>query len=153
VSNREKTLEKQIDALVGALTDPIIVYDPGWDVPQRLKGETQMARLAQLLKDEEGTATDMEGLAYLSNASLVVPMRSEWVNIYMQLFTRWMGDNTPEDLRRDEITDYEKGLLLEFKRWLRNTKVKARKERRRQERAREKAETATRAPEQLGLVV
>jgi len=69
-------VKKQIDALVDALTDPIVVCDPGWPVPERLKGEIQLARLAQLLKKEEGVATDVEALAYLSNASLVAPMRS-----------------------------------------------------------------------------
>jgi len=58
-----------------------------------------------------------------------------------------MGDKTPEDLRKEGITGYEKGLLLEFKRWLWNARVKARKEHRRQERA----EAAPRAPKQLGL--
>ena len=150
---QNRIVEKQIDALVGALTDPIIVHDPGWPVPERLKGEIQVARLAQLLKKEEGVATDVEALAYLSNASMVAPMATEWVNIYMYVFTKVMGDKAPEDLRKEEITDYEKGLLLEFKRWLWNTRVKARQERRRQERARQKAEMAARAPKQLGFPV
>ncbi|MBA7597898.1 hypothetical protein ES703_04906 [subsurface metagenome] len=36
----ENRIDKQIDALVGALTDPIVVFDPGWaDVlPDWLKG-------------------------------------------------------------------------------------------------------------------
>jgi hypothetical protein len=148
---REKIVEKGIDDMVGALTDPIIVYEPGWGVPEKLKGEIKLARLAQLIKHEEGVATDVEAMAYLSNASLVAPMRTEWANVYMYLFTRWMGDKTPEDLRKEEITDYETGLLLEFKRWLWRQRVKVRKERRRQKRAAEKAEAAARAPKQLGL--
>ena len=151
MSTRE--VEKQIDALVGALTDPIIVYDPGWPVPERLKGEIQLARLAQLIKKEEGVATDVEALAYLSNASLVAPMATEWVDIYMYLFTRWMGDKTPEDLRRDEISPWEQEKLREFKAWLWNTRVKARQERARAKRAQEKTEAAARAPKQLGLPV
>ena len=151
--HREKVVEKQIDNLVGALTDPIIVYDPGWEVPERLKGEIKLARLAQLMKKEEGVATDVEALAYLSNASLVAPMRTEWSNIYFYVFTKVMGDKVPEDLRKEEITDYEKGLLLEFKTWLWRQRVKVRQERRRQERATEKAEAAARAPKQLGLPI
>jgi len=50
---------------VGALTDPIIVYDQSWGetLPEWLKGEIKMQRLAQLMKDEEGLATDAEDMA------------------------------------------------------------------------------------------
>ena len=51
-------------------------------------------------------------------------------------------DKTPEDLRKEGIIGYEKGLLVEFKRWLWIARVKARHERRRQKRAREKGEEA-----------
>ena len=151
--NREKIVEKQIDNMVGTLTDPVIVYDPGWDVPKQLKAEIQLARMAQLIRKEEGVATDVEAMTYLNNASLVAPMRSEWAEIYMYLFTKVMGDKTPEDLRKEEITDYEEGLLLEFKRWLWRQRVKVRQERARAKRREEKAEAAAQAPKQLGLPV
>ena len=72
-----RILHKQIDALVGALTDPIVVFDPGWDVPDWLFGEIKLQRLAQLMKGEEGIATDAEALAYVSNISLCHPIASE----------------------------------------------------------------------------
>ena len=150
---QDRIVEKQIDALVGALTDPIVVYDPGWPIPERLKGEIQLARLAQLLTKEEWVATDVEALAYLSNASMVAPMATEWANIYMHLFTRWMGNKTPEDLRRDEVSSWEQEKPKELKAWLWNTRVRARQERARAKRAQEKAEAAARAPKQLGLPV
>ena len=74
---------KQIDALVGAFTDPIIVFDPGWEIPDWLKGEIKLQRLAQLMKGEERIATDAEALAYVSNAALAVPLASDWVEIYL----------------------------------------------------------------------
>ena len=149
----EKTVEKHLGDMVGVFTDPIIVYDSGWGVPDRLKGDIKLARLAQLIKHEEGVATDVEAMAYLSNASLVAPMRTEWANIYMYLFTKWMGDKTPGDLRKEEITDYEKGILLEFKAWLWKARVKVRQERARAKRREEKAEAAARAPKQMGLPI
>ena len=50
---------KQIEALVGAPTYAIIVFDPGWaeSLPDWLKGEIQLQRLAQLMKGSEGSAT------------------------------------------------------------------------------------------------
>jgi len=94
-------IDKQIDALVGALTDPIIIFDPGWAdiLPDWLKGEIKLQRLAQLMTGE-GIATDAEALAYVSNASLSVPLSSEWVEIYQYLLTRVMGDKVPDELRK-----------------------------------------------------
>jgi hypothetical protein len=145
-------LDQAIDDLVGALTDPIIVHDPGWPIPDQLKKEIPLARMAQLMKMERGVATDLEALTYLNNASMIAPMRSEWVNIYMYLFTKWMGaDKVPEDLRHESITQYEEGLLLDMKTWLWRHRVKARGERRRQDSHTQKAEIAAQAPEQMEL--
>ena len=156
MSNREKVVEKQIDNMVGALTDPIIVMPGGWGdtLPEWIKTRITLERLAENMKElrgEQPTGTDAEALAYLYTASLTSPMSTEWFNIYMYVFTKVMGDKVPEDLRKEEITDYEWGLLLEFKRWLWNTRVKARQERARAKRASEKAEAAAQAPKQLGL--
>jgi len=151
----DKRIDKQIDALVGALTDPIIVFDPSWaDVlPDWLKGEIKIQRLAQLMKGEEGVATDAEALAYVSNASLAQPIASEWVDIYQYLLTRVMGDKVPEEMRKESLDDYRMGLLKELKAWIYRQRVKARQERRRTERAKAKAkaEAEARAPKQLTL--
>lgn len=150
----DKTIDKQIDNMVGALTDPIIVMDPGWGVPDWLKEEIRLARLVQLMKGEEGGATDEEALAYISNASLVAPMHSEWAEIYFYLFTKVMtrkGKEVPEDLRKEEVSDYLMGLLRELKQWLYRQRVKARKERRAGERAEAKAEAEARAPKKLQM--
>ena len=149
----ENRIDKQIDALVGALTDPIVVFDPGWaDVlPDWLKGEIKMQRLAQLIKGEEGIATDAEALAYVSNASLSQPISSDWVEIYQYLLTKVMGDKVPEELRKESLDDYRMGLFKELKEWIYRQRVKARQERGRAERRQAREEAAARAPKQLGL--
>jgi len=143
----ENRIDKQIDVLVDALTDPIIVFDPSWaDVlPDWLKGEIKMQRLAQLIKGEEGIATDAEALAYVSNASLAQPLDSDWVDIYMYLLTRVMGEKVLEDMRKESLDDYRMGLLKELKEWIYRQRVKARQERRRMERAKAKAQAEARA--------
>jgi len=149
----DNRIDKQIDALVGALTDPIIVFDPSWaDVlPDWLNGEIKLQRLAQLMKGEEGIATDAEALAYVSNVSLSQPIASDWVEIYQYLLTRVMGDKVPEEMRRESLDDYRMGLLKELKEWIYRQRVKARQEKRRMERAKAKAESEARAPKQLTL--
>jgi len=153
---KDPTVEKQIDELVGAFTDPIIVMPGGWGdtLPKWIKDRIVLERLAENIKrlrGEEPMGTDAEAMAYLYTASLTAPMSSEWTTIYFYVFTQVMGDKAPEELRKEKLNDYEWGQLQEFKRWLWNTRVKARKERRRQQRAAEKAETAAWAPKQLGL--
>ena len=146
-------IHKQIDGLVAALTDPIIVFDPSWEIPEWLFGEIKLQRLTQLIKTEEGIATDAEALAYVSNASLAQPLASDWVEIYEYLLTRVMKDRVPEELRRDNLDDYRAGLLRELKQWLWRQRVKARAERMRSQRARAKAQAEAKAPKQLRLEV
>jgi hypothetical protein len=146
-------IHKQIDGLVAALTDPIIVFDPSWaDVlPDWLKGEIKLQRLAQLMKGEEEIATDAEALAYVSNASLAMPLASDWVEIYQYLLTRVMKEKVTEELRREHLDDYRMGLLKELKQWLWRKRAKHREERARRERAEAKALERAKAPEQLKL--
>lgn len=138
---------------MGALTDPIVVFDPSWaDVlPDWLRGEIKMQRLAQLMKGEEGIATDAEALAYVSNASLSQPVASDWVDIYMYLLTKVMGDKVPEEMRKGNLDDYRMGELTNLKEWIWRHRVKAREERGRAERRRAREEAAARAPKQMAL--
>ena len=121
-------IDKGIEGLVAALTDPIIVFDPVWaDVlPDWLKGEIKLQRLAQLMTGEEGIATDAEALAYVSNASLSVPLASEWVDIYQYLLTNVMKDKVPEELGKETLDDWRMSLLQELKEWLWRQKIKGR---------------------------
>ena len=158
MKSQEKKVEKQIDNMVGALTDPIIVTPGGWGdtLPEWIKARITVERLVENMKElhgEQPTGTDAEAMAYLYTASLTAPMSTEWSNIYFYVFTKAMGDKVPEDLRKDELTDYEWGLFQDFERWLWQQRVKVRRERRRGKRAAEKTEAAVRAPKQLGLPV
>jgi hypothetical protein len=92
---------------------------------------------------EEGIATDAEALAYVSNASLSVPLGSEWVEIYQYVLTRVMGDKVPDELKKEGLGGYEMGLLRELKEWLWKQRNKIAVQRRRGERAKAKAEAAS----------
>jgi hypothetical protein len=142
-----------VSDLVGALTDPIIVFDPGWaDVlPAWLKAEINMQRLAQLVKGEEEIATDAEALAYISNASLAQPIPSDWVEIYQYLLTRVMGSKVPEEMRKENLDDYRMGELNKLKEWIWRHRVGAREERGRAESRKAREDAAARAPKQMAL--
>ena len=148
-------IDKQIDALVGALTDPIIVFTSPWvdTLPEWIKGEIKMQRLAQLMKGEEEVATDAEALAYMYPRALEAPLDSDWTEIYLYLGSQVMRHNMPDDIRKDSLSDYQMGLLMELKRWIYRQRVKVRKERHRVERARARAEAEAKAPKQLQLSV
>jgi len=150
VDNR---IDKQIDALVSALSDPIIVFTSPWmdTLPEWIKGEIKMQRLAQLMKGEEEVATDAEALAYMYPRALEAPLDSDWTEIYLYLGAQVMGNRMPDDIRKDSLSDYQMGLLIELKRWIYRQRVKTREERRRIERRKAKAEAIARAPKQLGL--
>ena len=110
-----------------------------------------MQRMAQLMKGEEGIATDAEALAYVSNASLSQPVASDWVDMYMYLLTKVMGDKVPGDMRKESLDNYRLGELRQLKEWIYRHRVKAREERGRAERRRAREETAARAPKQMTL--
>jgi hypothetical protein len=84
----EKQVEKGISDIVGALTDPILVFPGGWGgtLPEWLKNAITLERLAmnmRALKGEEMTGTDAEACAYLYTASLTQPMDHDWGQIYL----------------------------------------------------------------------
>lgn len=151
-------IEKQIDSLVGALMDPIIVMPGGWgdSLPDWIKGAIQIERLAQLMKGEE-TATDAEACAYLFTASLTNPIGSDWTRIYLyitgKVVSRNKGTEIPEDIRVDSLNDDEMRSLRELKQWIWDQRVKVSRERRRLGKAQAKVEAEARAPKQLGLPV
>lgn len=138
-SNTPKNID-WIDEMVGALTDPIIVFPAqGWmdALPQPLRDRLPMARLVYLHLCMSGKANieeapDIEAVLYMFPRTMEAPMPSEWNRIYLYLGTKVMGEACPEDIKEKELSDWEMGLLRDFKRWLRDRKVKARKERHKQ---------------------
>lgn len=153
-----RILDKQIDNLVGALMDPIIVMPGGWgdSLPDWIKGAIQLERLAQLMKGEE-TATDAEACAYLYTASLTNPIDRDWTQVYLHIAGKVVSRNKvaaiPDDIKVDSLDDYQMGLLRDLKRWIWERRVKVRQERRRLGKAQAKVEAEARAPKQLGLPV
>lgn len=151
-------VDKQIDNLVGALMDPIIVMPGGWgdSLPDWIKGAIQIERLLQLMKGEE-MATDAEACAYLYTASLTNPIDRDWTQVYLyvagKVVSRNKGTEIPEDIKVDSLDDYQMGLLRDLKRWIWNRRAKVRQERRRLEKAQAKVEAEARAPKQLGLPI
>ena len=146
-------IEKQIDALVGALTDPLIVWPGGWaeTLPDTIKSDVTLHRLGQLMKGEDGLASWPEVCAYMYTVTLERPVASEWADIYMYAMTQYKGDAMPEDIRRDHLDDYKMGMLTEFRRWLWERRVQARKERQRAEKRQAREEAKARAPKQMEL--
>ena len=139
-----------IEEMVGALCDPLIVFPAGgWeqDIPEKLKNELPLARLAHQMRCSKGEAsweeaTDLEALIYLYPASLMAPMGEQWTRIYLYLGTKCYGKQLPEDIKQDSLSDYDMAQLRDLKRWIYKKKVEARKARARGEKAKAKPEPA-----------
>jgi hypothetical protein len=137
-----------IEEMVGALTDPLIVFPSGWEdtIPQHLKERLPLDRLAHQMRCMNGQAhwdeaTDLEALLYMYPASLAHPLSEQWTRIYLYLGTRCLGDKLPEDSRQESLSDYDMAELRGLKRWIRKQILKARKDRK----SGEKAEAVVRA--------
>jgi len=157
----EKQIENGIDELVGALTDPIIVFPGGWgdSLPEWLKTAITLERLEvnmKALKGEGMTGTDAEACAYLMTVSLTQPMDSDWTQIYLYVasktYRRWGQNELPADIRVDSLTDYQLGELRRLKGWLYQKRTQARQEKERiDKREKKEADVAKRKMEQPTL--
>jgi len=151
-------IDKQVDSLVGALTDPIIVMPGGWGdtLPDWIKAAIPLERLALLIKGEE-TGTDAEACAYLYTASLEAPMDSDWTQIYLYVagktVSRNRGTQIPDDIRVGSLSDYQIGLLRGLKSWIYEQRIRHRREKQKAEKAETIAMARARAPAQLRLGV
>ena len=150
-------VEKGISEIVGALTDPIIVFPGGWGdtLPDWLKNAITLERLAmnmKALKGEEMTGTDAEACAYLYTASLTQPMDSDWTQIYLYIATKVYehqrskdsGVTMPDDIRVDTLRDDQLADLNRLKRWIYERRSQIRLERDRAERRERREEEAAR---------
>lgn len=156
-----KNVEKGISDIVGALTDPIIVFPGGWGdtLPDWLKNAITLDRLAmnmKALKGEEMTGTDAEACAYLYTAALTKPMDSDWTQIYLYIATKvyrqWGKNEMPADIAVDSINDYQMSDLNRLKEWLYHKRTTIRQERdRAKRRQKREEETARRKAEQPAL--
>ena len=147
----EKQVEKGISDIVGALTDPIIVFPGGWGdtLPDWLKNAITLERLTmnmRALKGEEMTGTDAEACAYLYTASLTQPMDHDWGQIYLyiatQTYRRWGKNEMPGDIAVDKLDDEQMRDLNRLKAWLYQRRTTIRLDRDRAERRQKKEEEA-----------
>jgi len=156
----EKQIEKGISDIVGALTDPIIVFPGGWgdSLPEWLKSTITLERLAmnmRALKGELPTGTDAEACAYLYTASLTQPMDHDWTKIYIyiagKVYEKWRtkesGVTMPDDIRVESITDDQMRDLNRLKAWLYHKRTTIRLDRDRAERRQKKEEEAAKMKE------
>jgi hypothetical protein len=124
-----------IDDLVGALTDPIIVWPSPWmdTLPEKLKEQIPLQRLLMTAKIAHGelpTATDVEALAYMYPRTLEAPIGHDWTEIYLYLGTqvaKAAGKEVPEDIRKEELNKEQMRMLNELKSWIYDKRIKARK--------------------------
>ncbi len=150
-------LDKGISNIVGALTDPIIVFPGGWGdtLPEWIKTAITLERLVvnmKALKGEEMTGTDAEACAYLYTASLTQPMDHDWTQIYLyiagKVYEKWRtkesGVTMPDDIRVESITDDQMRDLNRLKAWLYHKRTTIRLDRDRAERRQKKEEEAAR---------
>jgi len=149
----EEQVEKGISEIVGALTDPIIVFPGGWGdtLPEWLKNAITLERLAmntKALKGEEMTGTDAEACAYLYAAALTQPMDHDWGQIYLyiatQAYRRWGKNEMPADIAVDSLDKDQMVELRRLKEWLYHQRTKIRVERDRTERRQKREEEAAR---------
>lgn len=133
----ERQIGKGISDIVGALTDPIIVFPGGWGdtIPDWLKNAITLERMLGNMSQTNGgdlTGTDAEACAYLMTVSLTRSMDSDWIQIYMYVAgktsKRWNKTEMPADIAVDSISNYQMEKLKRLKDWIYQQRVKARLE-------------------------
>ena len=145
----DKTIEKGISDIVGALTDPILVFPGGWGdtLPEWIKTSITLERLGmnmRALKGELPTGTDAEACAYLYTASLTQPMDHDWAQIYLyiatQTYRQWGKNEMPSDIAVESINDDQMRDLNRLKAWIYQKRCQVRLDRERAERRQKKEE-------------
>ena len=133
---RDKSVDKEIEELVCALTDPLIVWPGPWmdTIPEERRKELPLHRLIHLMRCRQGKAnwdeaTDLEALLYMYPLTLEHPISEQWTRIYLYLGTRVMGPKFPDDIKQESLSDYDMGELRDLKRWIYRKRVEARKAR------------------------
>ncbi len=146
-----RAMEKGISEIVGALTDPILVFPGGWgdSIPDWLKRAITMERLIMnmgVLKGESMTGTDAEACAYLMTVSLTQPIDYDWTDIYLhvagKVYARWNKTEIPADIRVESLRNNQFQDLNRLKDWLYRRRTEIRLDRDRAARQQEKEATA-----------
>jgi len=138
-----------IEDMVGALTDPLIIWPGPWgaDLPAWIREQLSIARLLHLMKCSKGLAkwdecTELEALAYMYPRTFEEPMTHDWAEIYVYLgyqviYVQQLGlvkrENYAEDMKKDKLSRDQERDLRDLRRFIQRKKVEARKARRRGE--------------------
>lgn len=132
-------LETAVDDMLGSITDPIIVAPGGWmdEMPSWLRHEVEMGRMVLVMKASKENkrpdmATDAEAMIYIGSASHLGPMPYQWVNIYLWLGNKVLGNRQMKDIRKyapKTLNSDQQRMLDDLKRWIWNRRQLARKSR------------------------
>ena len=93
---------------------------PDW-LLEEVKSERMISSLAGIMTGGESKVGNAEVAVYLFTASLRAPMTHEDSEIYMYITTQLMkkrGTELPKDIRKEELTEYEQGLLENMRRMI-----------------------------------
>ncbi len=146
----KEKVDQGIADVVGALTDPIIVFPGGWGdtLPDWLKDTITLERLVGNMKafaGEKPTATDAETCAYLYTVSLTRPMGEQWTRIYLYVATqvckKWKKADLPADITVGSISDEDTRELADLKDFIYRSRIEHRKGALQAERREEKTAT------------
>ncbi|KKK96634.1 hypothetical protein LCGC14_2660800, partial [marine sediment metagenome] len=112
------------------LTAPIIFHPGGWadSVPQEIRAQVPLERLALLLRGEWDRVTDAELVCYLFTYSLAEPITSDWTAIYAWVVGQWRPDLAQSLDIPEHLTGWQMKQLQDLKRELRQRQRKFKKE-------------------------
>ncbi len=111
------------------LTAPIIFHPGGWadSVPQEIRAQVPLERLALLLRGEWDRVTDAELVCYLFTYSLAEPITSDWTAIYAWLVGQWRPDLRGSIDIPEHLTDWQMEQLQDLGRKLRERQRRLKK--------------------------
>jgi len=144
LKEEEKEGERKWNLLFSAFERPVVYDSMGraWvdALPAWIRGEILLERLIQVMKGEEGKATDSEVVAHLYTASMSRALGHEWTNIYCYLVCWLMRrakkasniDQIEKELGVRPLDDYEQQVLARLKRNLWDAGMRASKKKRRE---------------------
>ena len=125
--------------LLTTIKPTIVTANPDWgeNLPEWLIEQIRIQRFVEHFKELRGEkiteASDEEAFAYLYTASLVAPLRDEWVRIYLYLGYKIAPEKIKEKIAKlnppKELTDHEKYLLHQLKSYIYKVRKKRERER------------------------
>ena len=108
---------------------PILVANTEWSLPENLLNDIKTERMINGLIDmakpnvleKEDLVGWAECVGYLMPATQKWPLRENVSKIYLYCVKKYMEKKKiepPEEIKKIELSDYQQGMLKEFKRWI-----------------------------------